>query len=94
VERLLLLSGDQVDAATVEGTLPAQAAAGASLGVPATGSLAERVDGFEREVLLAELKRHSYRMTETAKALGLERSHLYKKCQALGIDLQAVKKGE
>jgi DNA-binding NtrC family response regulator len=40
------------------------------------------------------LKRHSYRMTETAKALGLERSHLYKKCQALGIDLQAVKKGE
>jgi len=95
VERLLLLSGDQVDAATVEATLPAQAAASvASLGAPATGSLAERVDGFEREVLLAELKRHSYRMTETAKALGLERSHLYKKCQALGIDLQAVKKGE
>ena len=84
-----------MDAATVEATLPAQAAASvASLGAPATGSLAERVDGFEREVLLAELKRHSYRMTETAKALGLERSHLYKKCQALGIDLQAVKKGE
>ncbi|MBZ5592695.1 MAG: sigma-54 dependent transcriptional regulator [Acidobacteriia bacterium] len=95
VERLLLLSGDQVDAATVEATLPKQpSAAGASQSVPATGSLSERVDGFEREVLLAELKRHSYRMTETAKALGLERSHLYKKCQALGIDLQAVKKGE
>jgi DNA-binding NtrC family response regulator len=40
------------------------------------------------------LKRHSFRLTEAAKALGLERSHLYKKCQALGIDLQAVKKGE
>jgi len=26
-------------------------------------------------------------MTETAKALGLERSHLYKKCQQLGVDL-------
>jgi DNA-binding NtrC family response regulator len=51
------------------------------------------VEGFEREALLAELKRHSFRMTEAAKA-GLERSHLYKKCQALGIDLQAVKKGE
>jgi two-component system nitrogen regulation response regulator NtrX len=95
VERLLLLSGDQVDAATVEATLPQQAAVGsAASGVPATGTLAERVDAFEREVLLAELKRHSYRMTEAAKALGLERSHLYKKCQALGIDLQAVKKGE
>jgi two-component system, NtrC family, nitrogen regulation response regulator NtrX len=95
VERLLLLSGEQVDAATVEATLPQHsAAAGGSSNVPATGSLAERVDAFEREVLLAELKRHSYRMTEAAKALGLERSHLYKKCQALGIDLQAVKKGE
>jgi DNA-binding NtrC family response regulator len=27
-------------------------------------------------------------MTETARALGLERSHLYKKCAQLGIDLQ------
>ena len=32
-------------------------------------------------------------MTGTAKALGLERSHLYKKCQALGIDLRALRKG-
>ncbi len=95
VERLLLLSGEQVDAAPVEATLPHQAAtAGGSSSMPNTGSLADRVDAFEREVLLAELKHHSYRMTETAKALGLERSHLYKKCQALGIDLQAVKKGE
>jgi len=42
---------------------------------------------------LAELKRHSYRMTDSAKALGLERSHLYKKCQALGIDLRAMRAG-
>ena len=27
--------------------------------------------------------------TNTAKALGLERSHLYKKCQQLGLDLRA-----
>jgi hypothetical protein len=34
-------------------------------------------------------------MTDTARALGLERSHLYKKCQALGIDLRALRgKGE
>ena len=92
VERLMLLSGETVEAATVESTLPQQ-----TPNVPVTpsaGTLAERVDAFERDVLLAELKRHGYRMTETAKVLGLERSHLYKKCQALGIDLQAVKKGE
>ena len=56
-----------------------------------SGPLAQRTDAFEREQILAELKRHNQRMTETAKALGLERSHLYKKCQALGIDLRAMR---
>ena len=55
---------------------------------PASGTLADRVDAFEREVVLAELKSHGYRIAETARALGLERSHLYKKCQQLGIDLK------
>jgi DNA-binding NtrC family response regulator len=52
------------------------------------------VDLFEREQILSELKSHNQRMTDTAKALGLERSHLYKKCQALGIDLRALRKAE
>ncbi len=56
-----------------------------------TGALAERVEAFERETLLAELKKHHHHMTNTAKALGLERSHLYKKCQQLGIDLRAIR---
>jgi two-component system, NtrC family, nitrogen regulation response regulator NtrX len=55
------------------------------------GPLSARVDAFERGQILAELKRHNQRMTDTAKALGLERSHLYKKCQALGIDLRALR---
>jgi DNA-binding NtrC family response regulator len=41
--------------------------------------------------VLGELDRHAGRMSETAKALGLERSHLYKKCQQLGIDLRAIR---
>ena len=28
-------------------------------------------------------------VAETARALGLERSHFYKKCQQLGIDVKA-----
>jgi len=56
------------------------------------GPLADRVSAFEREQILGELKRHNQRMTDTAKSLGLERSHLYKKCQALGIDLRALRK--
>jgi DNA-binding NtrC family response regulator len=35
------------------------------------------------------LSTHGHRVAETARALGLERSHLYKKCQQLGIDLKA-----
>src|SRR6185295_10359399 len=88
VERLMLLSEDGVvDQRSVEKALPAGEAAPAT----STGTLAERVEAFERELLLTELKRHRYHATETAKALGLERSHLYKKCQQLGVDLQALK---
>jgi two-component system nitrogen regulation response regulator NtrX len=55
--------------------------------------LADRVIAFEREVVLAELNAHGHRVSDTAKALGLERSHLYKKCQQLGIDLKAERGG-
>jgi DNA-binding NtrC family response regulator len=86
VERLLLLSGDEVDAVAVRLALPGQAA-GADAGGTPSGTLGERVEAFERELLRSELERHGYRMTETARALGLERSHLYKKCQHLGINI-------
>ena len=43
--------------------------------------------------MLEELAAHGHRVTETARALGLERSHLYKKCQQLGIDLKAEREG-
>jgi two-component system nitrogen regulation response regulator NtrX len=82
VERLLLLADDRVDAATVRLALPAEQPAGHSGG----GALAERMETHEREVILAELQKHNFKMTDTARALGLERSHLYKKCQQLGIE--------
>jgi len=55
----------------------------------ASGTLSERVLNFERAQVLKELEQHNRRITQTAKALGLERSHLYKKCQQLGIDLKS-----
>lgn len=54
----------------------------------AAGPLAQRVEGFEREAIRAELDRHRHNMSATARALGLERSHLYKKCAQLGIALE------
>jgi len=92
VERLLLLADDRVDRAAVRLALPQIGAAGADSGATGSGPLASRTEAFERQVILAELKRNQ-RMTDAAKALGLERSHLYKKCQQLGIDLRSLRGG-
>jgi two-component system nitrogen regulation response regulator NtrX len=87
VERLLLLTDGDIDARTTREVLSSRVTReGGAVGV---GPLAERVAAFEREAVLAELNAHGYRVSETARALGLERSHLYKKCQQLGIDLKA-----
>jgi len=93
VERLMLLATDgKVDAETVQSALPS-ATGGASL--PAgSGPLTERVQNFEKEVLLAELKRSNYHITNAAKALGLERSHFYKKAEQLGIDIKKGRRDE
>ena len=93
VERLMLLAiGDEVDGPLVRSVLaPGSEISGASSG---TGTLADRVESFEREVILAELKRASFHMTNAARALGLERSHLYKKAEQLGIDIRKQRREE
>jgi two-component system, NtrC family, nitrogen regulation response regulator NtrX len=95
VERsLLFATSDVIDAVAVRSALPARASAASSVNgstAGATGPLADRVMSFEREMILAELKRNQNHITNTARALGLERSHLYKKCQQVGIDLQALR---
>jgi DNA-binding NtrC family response regulator len=93
VERLLLLATDnEVDAGVVRAALPDLASAVPPESSSVSGPLAQRVEGFERSTILTELKAHQYHITRTAEALGLERSHLYKKCQQLGIDLQSLRK--
>jgi transcriptional regulator with GAF, ATPase, and Fis domain len=94
VERLMLLATDgQVDLTTVQSALPKSSESGASLGtISGSGPLADRVQSFERDVILAELKRSHNNMSMAAKTLGLERSHLYKKAEQLGIDLRAMRR--
>ena len=96
-----LASGDTVEAETVQRALPqalgsnvGHAHRGSQSAAISTGPLAGRVEAFERETLLAVLKLHHHHMTNAAKALGLERSHLYKKCQQLGIVLRAIRQTE
>ena len=89
VERLLLLADAEVDASTVRLALPSGASSAISV---SSGTLAERVDAYERSVILTELQKNDFRMTDTARALGLERSHLYKKCQQLGIEREGAQR--
>jgi DNA-binding NtrC family response regulator len=93
VERLMLLATEgQVDRATVQAALPRASAATGASGTVGSGALADRVQAFEREVILTELKRSHQNMSLAAKELGLERSHLYKKAEQLGIDLRAMRR--
>ena len=92
VERLMLMATDGlVTEETVSLTLPQGASSGGTAIFTSTGPLSDRVQQYEREVILAELKRNNNHITNAAKALGLERSHLYKKAEQLGIDLRALR---
>jgi len=91
VERMMLMAPDgKVDLSVVRLALPSTQGDASRL-VIGEGSLADRVMQFEREVILAELKRSNNHVTNAAKALGLERSHLYKKAEQLGIDVRLLR---
>ncbi len=96
IERALILArGGEVTATLAAELLGGAAAAtgGTSAGRHAWSGrpLKETMDGIEREVVLDALERNAYHISHTARALGLERSHLYKKCQQLGIDLRSLR---
>ena len=92
IERVLLLSNTEtITDEEVNQALP-PTRTGEMPHAGGSGTLAQRIESFEREVLVGELRRHHHHMTNVARALGLERSHLYKKCQQLGIDLRSERK--
>jgi DNA-binding NtrC family response regulator len=87
VERLVLFAEDGVvNSAIVSAMLPAASpAVGAST---SSGTLAEQIQQHEREIIISAIRRNKHHISNTARELGLERSHLYKKCQQLAIDLR------
>ena len=93
IERLVILNPDDtITGKDVERALSAETP-------PAHGALYQPGVPFrvlseqaERRILEEALEHHSGQMAATARALGLERSHLYKKARALG--LRGEKDGE
>jgi DNA-binding NtrC family response regulator len=86
VERIAILTGDAevVTEADAGDALPqARPATGQfSRGTP----LKDLVTAAERDIVLAALEANGHHVSNTARELQLERSHLYKKMRALGID--------
>ena len=86
IERLVILTPDDtIDESDVETSL------GTALGARSTGLFRPgvpykvMVEEAERSILEAAIAAHDGQMAATARALGLERSHLYKKCKSLGL---------
>jgi len=88
LERALILSeSDPLEAADIRAALPAARAHRAEP-VPTEGVLRDLVEDYEREVIRERLRHAGGHVTNAARSLGLERSHLYKKCKQLGIDMR------
>jgi two-component system nitrogen regulation response regulator NtrX len=58
---------------------------GASPTFVGSGTLREARAQFEREYVRAVLERHSGRMAEAARVLGIERANLYRKVRQLSV---------
>ncbi|MEO7995205.1 MAG: sigma-54 dependent transcriptional regulator [bacterium] len=99
VERLIImLPEEEVDAPAVERIfrqdLPgsrASQSAGANAAAPTIAlaidkSYKDAMADFEEQYIRARLTANTGNVSQTAKDLGLERSHLYKKMRALGIE--------
>jgi DNA-binding NtrC family response regulator len=87
IERLVILTPDDtIDASDVKTCLGEGGAAASTTGLFRPGVpfkvLAEEA---ERAILEQALAHHGGQMAATARGLGLERSHLYKKSRALGL---------
>jgi len=88
IERALILSdADPITATDLRPALPEPAAV-RSVEPPGEGALKDLVDAYERDVIRERLRLQNGHVTNAARSLGMERSHLYKKCKQLGLEIR------
>lgn len=93
VQRLMLLgNGEEIGVDEIDQALAASGVAG-SVSVPVRiyeMPLREAREQFEREYLEFQLRQVGGSVGRLAKNVGMERTHLYRKLRALGIDVRKV----
>jgi len=99
VQRLLVMgSTPEIETAEVEaalGAAPAAAMAPVDIGgINFDLPLREAREQFERAYLLRQLQQANGSVGKLAKAVGMERTHLYRKLRDLGVDVKNVAKEE
>ena len=96
VQRLFILgSGDEIDLQEIElalGEVPRTEGSGATADFSLP--LKEARERFERAYLEHQIKLNGGSVSKVAKSAGMERTHLYRKLRALGIDSKRVASGE
>jgi len=86
IERLVILTRDaEIAEREARALLPAGKAASDAASYTPGKSLRDMLDDTERGLIRQALDHHQQNVSATAEALGLERSHLYKKMRALGL---------
>jgi len=94
VERLVIMvPGDQIERRHLPPALQhdharsSRAAAGRGLSRGGFSTLRQARQAYERDYILRKLEENKGNASRTAEALGLERSHLYRKMKSLGIGI-------
>jgi DNA-binding NtrC family response regulator len=86
VERLVILTPSQeISEREARALLPTAGEPQAGVPFSPERSLRDMMDDAERAIIRRALDHHQGNVTATADALGLERSHLYKKMKGLGL---------
>jgi two-component system nitrogen regulation response regulator NtrX len=86
IERLVILTPeDEVSERSARALLPIATSESSEVSYVPGKSLRDMLDDAERGLIRKALDHHQANVTATADALGLERSHLYKKMRALGL---------
>ena len=91
VQRLLILGAGEVIAQDeVESALGAVGGGQSAIGLPVSFDqpLRQAREEFERCYLEFQLEKHAGNVTQMAKVVGMERTHLYRKLRSLGIEIK------
>ena len=91
VQRLLILGGSgEITVEEVRTAMGAASSAGGAEGIPISFDqpLRQAREEFERAYLKYQFEKHEGNVTKMAQEVGMERTHLYRKLRAVGVEVR------